>query len=231
MDDASRGANATLTVDLEAQEIRGPDGGVVHFEIDPFKKHCMLNGLDGDRPDPWRRRRRSTPTRAQPGRPALGVNLMGAVIEFLLVGRSPLGSAIRAVVIAVLLVMFWTLFIVDRWQLLRRQPHHGAGRRRRRASLLQARQPSSRPWLLRTGMDAESLRTLQAPLKERYREEPDGGADHAEGRGHVDDATIACKVETGRALVDAGLHPATGGTGWRPAPATCCSRRWSPAPA
>ncbi len=46
MDDASRGANATLTVDLEAQEIRGPDGGVVRFEIDAFKKHCLLNGLD-----------------------------------------------------------------------------------------------------------------------------------------------------------------------------------------
>jgi 3-isopropylmalate/(R)-2-methylmalate dehydratase small subunit len=47
MDDASRGANATITVDLEAQEIRGPDGGVVHFEIDAFRKHCILNGLDG----------------------------------------------------------------------------------------------------------------------------------------------------------------------------------------
>ena len=46
MDDAERGANATLTVDLEAQEIRGPDGGVVAFEIDPFRKHCLLNGLD-----------------------------------------------------------------------------------------------------------------------------------------------------------------------------------------
>ena len=46
MDDASRGANATLTVDLEAQEIRGPDGGVVKFEIDEFRKHCLLNGLD-----------------------------------------------------------------------------------------------------------------------------------------------------------------------------------------
>jgi 3-isopropylmalate/(R)-2-methylmalate dehydratase small subunit len=46
MEDASRGANATLSIDLEAQEIRGPDGGVVHFEIDPFKKHCLLNGLD-----------------------------------------------------------------------------------------------------------------------------------------------------------------------------------------
>lgn len=46
LDDASRGANATVTVDLEAQEIRGPDGGVIRFEIDPFRKHCLLNGLD-----------------------------------------------------------------------------------------------------------------------------------------------------------------------------------------
>ena len=46
-DDAERGANATLTIDLEKQEIRGPDGGTVTFDIDPFKKHCMLNGLDG----------------------------------------------------------------------------------------------------------------------------------------------------------------------------------------
>ena len=46
MDDAERGANATLIVDLEAQEIRGPDGGVVTFEIEAFKKHCLLNGLD-----------------------------------------------------------------------------------------------------------------------------------------------------------------------------------------
>ncbi|MFN3889839.1 MAG: 3-isopropylmalate dehydratase small subunit [Beijerinckiaceae bacterium] len=46
MDDAARGANATLTVDLESQEIRGPDGGVVKFEIDGFRKHCLLNGLD-----------------------------------------------------------------------------------------------------------------------------------------------------------------------------------------
>ena len=45
-DDADRGSNATLTVDLEAQEIRGPDGGSIHFEIDPFRKHCLLNGLD-----------------------------------------------------------------------------------------------------------------------------------------------------------------------------------------
>ena len=45
-DDADRGANATLTVDLEKQEIRGPDGGVVRFEIDSHRKRCLLNGLD-----------------------------------------------------------------------------------------------------------------------------------------------------------------------------------------
>ena len=45
-DDAERGANATLTVDLEKQEIRGPDGGVVKFEMDPFRKRCLLEGLD-----------------------------------------------------------------------------------------------------------------------------------------------------------------------------------------
>jgi len=46
MDDANRGANATITVDLEKQEIRGPDGGVVRFDIDPFRKRCLLEGLD-----------------------------------------------------------------------------------------------------------------------------------------------------------------------------------------
>ena len=46
MDDAQRGANAVVTVDLERQEITGPDGGTLHFEVDPFRKHCLLNGLD-----------------------------------------------------------------------------------------------------------------------------------------------------------------------------------------
>jgi 3-isopropylmalate/(R)-2-methylmalate dehydratase small subunit len=46
MDDANRGANATITVDLEKQEIRGPDGGVVTFEMDAFRKRCLLEGLD-----------------------------------------------------------------------------------------------------------------------------------------------------------------------------------------
>jgi 3-isopropylmalate/(R)-2-methylmalate dehydratase small subunit len=46
MDDAARGANAIVTVDLEKQEITGPDGGRIGFEIDPHRKHCLLNGLD-----------------------------------------------------------------------------------------------------------------------------------------------------------------------------------------
>ena len=46
MDDASRGSNAILTVDLDAQEITGPDGGRIGFEIDAFRRHCLLNGLD-----------------------------------------------------------------------------------------------------------------------------------------------------------------------------------------
>lgn len=46
MDDASRGANARLTVDLETMTISGPDGGSITFELDEFKRHCMLNGLD-----------------------------------------------------------------------------------------------------------------------------------------------------------------------------------------
>jgi 3-isopropylmalate/(R)-2-methylmalate dehydratase small subunit len=46
LDDASRGANAVISIDLEKQEIRGPDGGCIKFDIDPFRKHCLLNGLD-----------------------------------------------------------------------------------------------------------------------------------------------------------------------------------------
>ena len=45
-DDAERGANATLTIDLPSQEIRGPDGGVIRFDIDPFLKRCLMEGLD-----------------------------------------------------------------------------------------------------------------------------------------------------------------------------------------
>jgi len=46
MDDTNRGANARLTINLEKQEIHGPDGGTIKFDIDPFRKHCLLNGLD-----------------------------------------------------------------------------------------------------------------------------------------------------------------------------------------
>src|SRR5690606_23281347 len=46
MEDASKGANATLTVDLEAQTIRRPDGSTIAFDVDPFRRHCLLNGLD-----------------------------------------------------------------------------------------------------------------------------------------------------------------------------------------
>ena len=46
IDDAARGANAVLTIDLPAQEIRGPDGGAIRFDIDPFRKRCLMEGLD-----------------------------------------------------------------------------------------------------------------------------------------------------------------------------------------
>jgi 3-isopropylmalate/(R)-2-methylmalate dehydratase small subunit len=46
MEDARKGANARLSIDLDKQTITRPDGGVVHFDIDPFRKHCLLNGLD-----------------------------------------------------------------------------------------------------------------------------------------------------------------------------------------
>jgi 3-isopropylmalate/(R)-2-methylmalate dehydratase small subunit len=46
MDDASRGSNAVVTVDLENQTITGPDGGKISFDVEPFRKHCLLNGLD-----------------------------------------------------------------------------------------------------------------------------------------------------------------------------------------
>lgn len=62
-------------------------------------------------------------------------------------------------------------------------------------------------------MDAEALRELQAPLKARYREAPHAALVTLEAEGRIDEAGIACKVDTGRALVTAGLHPATGGSG------------------
>jgi uncharacterized OsmC-like protein len=62
-------------------------------------------------------------------------------------------------------------------------------------------------------VDGDSLRALQAPLKEQYREQPESAIVTLSAEGDVDDAGIACKVQTGRALVTAGLHPATGGSG------------------
>src|SRR5690349_2670858 len=62
-------------------------------------------------------------------------------------------------------------------------------------------------------MDANTLRALQAPLKDRYQRDPAAALVTLTAEGRVDDAKIACKVETGRALALAGLHPATGGTG------------------
>jgi uncharacterized OsmC-like protein len=62
-------------------------------------------------------------------------------------------------------------------------------------------------------VNADELRTIQAPLKDRYRADPKAGLVTLRARGALDSAAIACKVETGRALAVAGLHPATGGTG------------------
>jgi uncharacterized OsmC-like protein len=62
-------------------------------------------------------------------------------------------------------------------------------------------------------MDSAGLRALQAPLKARYREHPEEAMVTLRARASLDDSAIACKVETGRALVEAGLHPATGGDG------------------
>jgi uncharacterized OsmC-like protein len=62
-------------------------------------------------------------------------------------------------------------------------------------------------------MDAQELRAAQAPLKDRYKQDPQSAVVTLTAAGHLDDTGIACKVETGRALVEAGLHPATGGSG------------------
>jgi len=62
-------------------------------------------------------------------------------------------------------------------------------------------------------MDASGLKALQAPLKEAYREDSGRAVITLKARGSIDDQAIACKVETGRALAIAGLHPATGGSG------------------
>src|SRR5205814_9015843 len=65
----------------------------------------------------------------------------------------------------------------------------------------------------RQRMDATALRELQAPLKATYRERPEAALVTLKAAGDLSEGAIACKVETGRALVEAGLHPATGGSG------------------
>jgi uncharacterized OsmC-like protein len=65
----------------------------------------------------------------------------------------------------------------------------------------------------RNAMDVAALRSIQAPLKERYRREPQAAQITLRAQGTLDESRIACKVETGRALAVAGLHPATGGSG------------------
>lgn len=62
-------------------------------------------------------------------------------------------------------------------------------------------------------MDAEALRALQAPIKEKYKSESGAARITLKAKGSIDEEKIACKVETGRAIMEAGLHPATGGSG------------------
>ncbi|PWC42833.1 OsmC family protein [Azospirillum sp. TSO22-1] len=62
-------------------------------------------------------------------------------------------------------------------------------------------------------MDADSLRALQAPLKDKYKQDPNAAVVTLKANGDLSGDGIACKVDTGRALVEAGLHPATGGPG------------------
>src|SRR5919201_1391853 len=62
-------------------------------------------------------------------------------------------------------------------------------------------------------MDATALRAMQAPLKDLYKSDPNAAYITLRAKGTLDDTNIACKVETGRALAVAGLHPATGGSG------------------
>jgi len=66
---------------------------------------------------------------------------------------------------------------------------------------------------METILDANELRAMQAPIKDRYKNEPKAAVITLKAKGTLDDTNIACKVETGRALAVAGLHPATGGSG------------------
>ena len=79
-------------------------------------------------------------------------------------------------------------------------------------------------------MNANELRALQAPIKERYKNEPKAAYITLKAKGNLDRTNIACKVETGRALAVAGLHPATGGSGLELCSGDMRWRLWSPAP-
>ena len=74
-------------------------------------------------------------------------------------------------------------------------------------------------------MDATALRAMQAPIKDRYKTDPTAAMITLRAKGSLDDQNIACKVETGRALAVAGLHPATGGSGLE----LCSPARCNPA--
>ena len=76
----------------------------------------------------------------------------------------------------------------------------------------------------------DDLRAVQEPLKVRYRREPEAALITLEAQGRLDETSVSCRVETGRQLAAAGLHPATGGTGRSSVLGTCCSRPWWPAP-
>jgi len=80
-------------------------------------------------------------------------------------------------------------------------------------------------------MDANGLRALQAPIKERYKNDPKAAYITLKARGHLDDGKIACKVETGRALAVPACIRQQAARDSTFARATCCWRRWSPVPA
>src|SRR5271167_1569841 len=83
-----------------------------------------------------------------------------------------------------------------------------------KARLAQARRlAADRARQRRPKMNGDELRTLQAPLKDRYRAEPDAAIVTLRAQGSLDESSLACKVETGRAIALAGLHPASGGSG------------------
>jgi len=73
--------------------------------------------------------------------------------------------------------------------------------------------PLSEPARCEDSMRADDLRALQAPLKQRYRDDPETAVITLKAKGELGSESLTCKVETGRALVEAGLHPATGGDG------------------